>query len=80
MITLWFRNRRNAWWVLRSAQSAAQSRDGTARRFDKYHLVRVPDCSEVRELLSEVGLEVGHGYPQDDPVELYRKINGWKEW
>lgn len=78
MATIWLKDRSNAAWLVEECMRRASGQTATARRCDRYTLVRLPDCAEVRGLLSEVGLTPNGLYPQDDAIADYRRYNRWR--
>jgi hypothetical protein len=79
MATIWLKDRLNAMWLVEQCMRRAKGRVATARRCDRYTLVQLPDCSEVRALLDDVGLAANGLYPQDTPIADYRRVNRWRE-
>lgn len=79
MATIWLKDRSNAAWLVEECMRRAPGQTATARRCDRYHLVRLSDCSETRALLNEVGLTPNGMYPQDDAIADYRRVNRWRE-
>lgn len=78
-MTIWLRDRSHALWLVEECMRRAPGQTATARRCDRYTLVQLPDCSEVRALLDDVGLAANGLYPQDDAVSDYRRYNRWRE-
>jgi hypothetical protein len=79
MATIWLKDRLNAMWLVEQCMRRAKGRVATARRCDRYTLVCLPDCPEVRDLLAEIGLTPNGVYPQDDAASDYRRYNRWRE-